>query len=86
MKEERKRTGAALPYMAPEEKARRYALGLELTGLKERLAEEVQQLTALPWATPGDIPLLELEEIIQVKAPTCARIRHQYSMPAVDYT
>lgn len=66
---ERKRSGAALPYMAPEDKARNYALGLELTELKEKLAQEVKQLTAAPWAIPGDIPLLELEEIIHVRVP-----------------
>lgn len=69
MKAEQRRTGAARPYMAPEEKAHKYALSVELNELKEKLAEEVKQLTALPWETPGDVPLLELEEFIEVNVP-----------------
>eukprot|EP00892_Ulva_mutabilis_P000793 jgi/Ulvmu1/10714/UM067_0041.1 len=59
-------SGTPPPLMEPAEKARNYALKLEVSSLMAKLQEEVQQLTALPWDTPSDIPLLELEGIIEV--------------------
>ena len=69
----RRDSGAPLPHMDPSEKSRNYALRLELDELKHKLEKELHDLASVPWHQPSDIPLLELEEIIEVRphSPWC---------------
>lgn len=63
---EQNKPGAERPFMSPPEKARNFALKTEIQALRARLTALSQELQAIPWDKPRDIPLLTLEDEIEV--------------------
>eukprot|EP00892_Ulva_mutabilis_P006560 jgi/Ulvmu1/4276/UM197_0003.1 len=75
---EQNKPGAERPYMAPAEKARNFALKTEIELMKEQFTAQTVELKGIPWLSPTDVPLLVVEDEIEVEVGASTFLPHGY--------